>query len=552
MTAFDTIPAEIHTEIHTEKVRPASAPPPPVTDPAPTFRLRNVTHTYPRGVRALDSVSLNIPANRHTVIVGPSGSGKTTLLACLSGRITPSSGTVERNADTATIYQDLRLVPERTVLANVLDGALGRLGLLRSTFAFPAEERAAARDIIQRVGLTQRASLPVSALSGGEKQRVAIARALMQRPKVILADEPVCSLDNDNANAIMTLLRTVCAERGVTLVSVLHDEDLAARYADHRVCIHAGKIAGNIRRADAAHPQSISLPARAACAACESAPQTRCLATCAADAAPPIHPTRPAWMHPAAILVIGLIAIVAYAWSILSLGLHENSGRSAIRGTTAFLTALIPTSWAQIAAIPWTTLLASLVETLQMSLIGTTLGVAIAYPVSAMAAKNTGPRFLRTGVRQLLNAIRTVPAIIWALLFVAAVGFGQLAGVLALTLYSIGYLTKFFYEAFENAPNGPQSALKEIGASGMQRFFRAVAPASRPAILAASLFMLEYNVRSASVLGIVDAGGIGYYIKFYLDMRQFPAALACLILIFGVVVILDAASARLRTRLIAT
>lgn len=465
-------------------------------------------------------------------------------------------------------------MPERSVLGNVLDGALGRVGAWRSMFGMPAGERDAAMELLERVGLRERAMLPVENLSGGEKQRVAIARALMQRPAVILADEPVCSLDREHAESVMRLLRGVCAERSITLVSVLHDEGLAARYADRRFCLHAGRLAGSMRHSAAVQscatcgPEAVvasvdrvadrvalgqfPLPTRSACPTCEQASpdDPRCLGTQAAGATPPVQPTRPGWMHPMALLVIGLVAMMAYGWSVVSLGLHETSGRSAMKGLGSFLGALVPTSWEQLAAIPWMTLLGSLVETLQMSLIGTTVGVLLAYPLAAMAAKNTGPRFLSGGVRQVLNGVRTVPALIWALLFVAAVGFGQLAGVLALSLYSVGYLTKFFYESFENTARGPQAALREIGATGSQRFLRAVAPASRPAIMAACLFMLEYNVRSASVLGIVDAGGIGYYIKFYLDMRVFPAALACLVLVFGVVVVLDAISVRVRRRLI--
>jgi len=529
----------------------------PADDGRPAFRLRDVTHTYPRGVRALDGVSITIPAGQHTVIVGPSGSGKTTLLACLAGRLTPSVGMVERTGAIATIYQDLRLVPERSVLGNVLDGALGRCGLWRSAVGMSAEDRREAMALIERVGLRERARMPVGKLSGGEQQRVAIARALMQRPSVILADEPVCALDRDHAESVLELFRTVCAERGVTLVSVLHDESLAAKYADHRFCLHAGRAVGALHKPgcghDAGSSGAVALPARAACVACEShhGEGERCLGTQAAGATAPVEHQRPAWMHPFALLGVGLLAIFAYVWSVASLGLHETSGRSAVYGLGAFLSAIIPGSLAELAAIPWGRLLRALVETLQMSLIGTTVGVAIAYPLSALAARNTGPRVVRSVVRQTLNAIRTVPALIWALLFVAAVGFGTLAGVLALSLYSVGYLTKFFYESFENAPNGPQAALKEIGASGPQRFLRAVAPATRPAAIASAMFMLEYNVRSASVLGIVDAGGIGYDIKFYLDMRQFPAALACLVLIFGVVVLLDALSVRMRRRLLA-
>jgi len=535
---------------------PSSVPSaPPADTRAPAVRLVGVTHRYPSGVRALDSINLAIPTGRHTVIVGASGSGKTTLIGCLSGRITPTAGAIERSGSVATIYQDLRLVSQRSVLGNVLDGALGRTSLWRSVLGMPEAERREALRMIERVGLRDRAALKVGHLSGGERQRVAIARALMQRPGILLADEPVSSLDRINAESIMDLLRSVCAERGITLVSVLHDESLVTRYADHRICLHAGHVVGcAATAARLSAPRGTSVQPGEGCHAQDSRPDhagpTACAASNPRGATPPFEPIRPTWMKPGAILGIGLIAVVAYAWSVVSLGLHDTAGRSVVRGLGSFLTALVPTSFAQVAAIPWPTLLGSLVETLQMSLIGTTLGLAVAYPLSAIAARNTAPRLIGGPVRQMLNAIRTVPALIWALLFVAAVGFGQLAGVLALTLYSIGYLTKFFYESFENAPTGPQAALREIGASGPQRFLRAVGPASVPAAIAAGFFMLEYNVRSASVLGIVDAGGIGYHIKFYLDMRQFPAALACLILIFGVVVILDAVSSRVRRRLL--
>lgn len=547
----------------TAQPEPETAPRAPAREPAHpahAFRIRNLTHTYPRGVRALRDLWTDIPAGRHTVIVGPSGSGKSTLLACLAGRLTPTAGSVERAGTVATIYQDLRLVPERTVLGNVLDGCLGRVGAWRSTLAMPTDERREALALLDRVGLRERARMPLGSLSGGERQRVALARALMQRPQILLADEPVCSLDRANAERVMELLRAVCAERGVTLVSVLHDEQLAARFADHRLTLRAGRLSEPpppdrlIELKQHIPGETVPKPC-AACAGTQDADACRCdtpplIQEQPEDAAAAIHPARPLWMHPGALLGIGLLVLIAYAWSTFSLGLHQTNGRGVISGLTAFLAALIPTSWAQLTGIPWRSIWASLVETLQMSLIGTTVGVALAYPAAVLAARNTGPRFIRGPVRQLLNAVRTVPSLIWALLFVAAVGLGPLAGVLALSLYSVGYLSKFFYESFEHAPKGPQNALKELGASGPQRFLRAVGPATRPAALASALFMLEYNVRAASVLGIVDAGGIGYYIRFYLEIRNFPAALACLVLIFGVVVALDAVSVRLRRSLI--
>lgn len=521
--------------------------------PSVAFRLEEVCFTYPRGPRALLDLSVELPAGCHSVIVGPSGSGKTTLLGCLSGRLSPTSGSIERAGAIATIYQDLRLVPQRSVLANVLDGALGRTSAWRALVGMPAAERREALRLLDRVGLAAKAHRPVAALSGGERQRVAIARALLQRPAVLLADEPVCSLDRENAERVMELLTSLCRDEGVTLVSVLHDETLAARFASRRFRLERGRL-------DERRPSELPLhvaPAPAtACGACsEPSGGTACagLATaaesaCTAPAEAPQRPERAWWMHPAAILAIGLVVVVAYAWSVASLGMLDGGGRGILSGLWSFVAALVPTSFAQIAAIPWPALFASLVETLQMSLLGTTLGIALAYPAAVLAADNTGPRFLRPLLRQVLNGLRTVPSLIWALLLVSAVGLGPLAGVLALAIYSVGYLSKFFYEAFEHAPTGPQQALREIGAGPIVRFARAVGPATRPAVLASTIFMLEYNVRAASVLGVVDAGGIGYYIRFFLEIRNFPAALACLLLIFGVVVVLDALSVRLRKR----
>jgi phosphonate transport system permease protein len=194
-------------------------------------------------------------------------------------------------------------------------------------------------------------------------------------------------------------------------------------------------------------------------------------------------------------------------------------------------------------------LLVALVETLQMTLLGTTLAVLISWPMAALAARNTGPRWLRPAMRFLLNAIRSVPSILWALLFVAAVGLGVVAGILALVFYSIGYLTKFYYESFEAVDPGPPDALREIGASGLQRFFHAVWPAAKAAVLSSSLFMLEYNVRAASVLGIVGAGGIGYELKLQVDYRNFHVVGAIVLLLIVVVLILDAISSRVRASL---
>ena len=184
-----------------------------------------------------------------------------------------------------------------------------------------------------------------------------------------------------------------------------------------------------------------------------------------------------------------------------------------------------------------------------MAVLGTALAAVAALPLAALAARNVAPRLIGLPLRAALNVWRAIPSIVWALLFVAAVGLGTLAGVTALAAYSLGYLTKFFYEAFEGAETTAAAALREIGASGPQRFLHAVWPEARPALAAALLFMVEYNVRAASVLGIVGAGGIGHELKLAVDWSNWHVVGAILALLAVAVIAVDSLSAAIRRRI---
>ncbi len=501
--------------------------------PRTVIAVRDLSVVYGSTV-GLENISLSISASEHIAITGPSGSGKTTLLRAIAKKVAPNVGTVTCHRRTATIYQDLRLVPQCTALSNVLHGSVGRHCALRTALVFPKEERERATKLLKRVGLGAKLNQPVWSLSGGEQQRVAIARALMQEPEVILADEPVAALDDVNAHAILKLLREVADERGINVVAVLHSGRLADKYFDRIVRLNDGELESDeVTDSQWSHLQDSKQGQEGQAAASE------------------FRSTQPQ-AGESSLKWFGLIAALAavYAWSLSGLNISERQLEGMGSGLLTFLGELFPTSTQELSEIPWQTLLAALVETVQMAFVGTVLGVLFSFPLAALAARNTGPRVVRHGVRFLLNAIRTVPSLIWALLFVAAVGLGSVAGILALVAYSVGYLSKFFYEAFEGVDPGPPEALREIGASGLQRFFHAVWPAAMPAFLSSSMFMLEYNVRAASVLGVVDAGGIGFYIKQYIDFRFFPAVTASLLMILAVVLLLDALSSRLRTALI--
>ena len=496
------------------------------------IRLHEVSLRYPGGIQALNRVSLNVARGEHVAVLGPSGSGKSSLLRCLSGALCPECGAVEVCGRVAMIHQDLRLVKQRSALQNVLDGALGRTPLWRTLLLGPARhERMRAQALLERVGLGARLHHRVGRLSGGEQQRVAIARALMQAPPVLLADEPVAALDRANARQILELITALARERNLTVVSVLHDANLARDHADRLVGLEGGRLAEPKCETSL---QVLPLPAETTTDTPEAA--TECM--------------RPAWFAPLSFAGLALAAVLLYGWSITSLNIQPRDLQDAGPGMAAFLQGLLPNSWQEVANLPWASLLASLLETLQMSLVGTTIGVLLSIPLAAMAAENIGPLWMRVPMRFLLNIVRTVPSLIWALLFVAAVGIGPLAGICALACYSIGYLTKFFYEGFESVDPGPPSALKELGARGCQRFCNAVWPAARPAFLSSSLFMLEYNVRAASVLGVVGAGGIGFYVMSFADYRNFTGVLACLVLLLAVVQLMDSLSKRLRAWLV--
>jgi phosphonate transport system ATP-binding protein len=211
-----------------------------------------------RPVLALES--LHIASGERVAIIGPSGAGKSTLLRCIKGFVQPRCGKVEvlgvnlanasqharraTNQGMALIYQQFRLVPRLTVLQNTLCGRLGHTNRWRSLLGrFTAEDLRIAWAAIVEVGLTEKVHQRADTLSGGEQQRVAVARALAQEPELILADEPVSSLDPAWAADVLELLTTVQSHHQATLVMTLHQPELARRFAERIIGLRAGRIA---------------------------------------------------------------------------------------------------------------------------------------------------------------------------------------------------------------------------------------------------------------------------------------------------------------------
>tara|TARA_B100002052_G_scaffold47944_2_gene40947 strand:- start:961 stop:1830 length:870 start_codon:yes stop_codon:yes gene_type:complete len=186
-------------------------------------------------------------------------------------------------------------------------------------------------------------------------------------------------------------------------------------------------------------------------------------------------------------------------------------------------------------------------ETLKIAFVSTGFGFIISLPLATLASRNLYRDSIAIPFRFLLAAMRTLPSIIWAIFFVILVGLGPVSGVLAMTFYTIGYLGKLQYETIEGLSNDPLDAAKAMGLNNSEIIQRVVIPETANNLISQLFFMFEYNVRHGSVIGIVGAGGIGYYISTYLKFLQYDKVIALLLILFVVVVIIDLISIKARS-----
>lgn len=192
---------------------------------------------------------------------------------------------------------------------------------------------------------------------------------------------------------------------------------------------------------------------------------------------------------------------------------------------------------------------AALVETVEIAILATFSAILLSLVIGLGAAQTIAPKWLVVSMRMLLNVIRTIPSLIWAVIAVAAMGANALAGVAALTLYSTGYLGKFFSEAFESVDMKVARSLRGIGADPLQAFQYGIWPHAKPLIWSHCIWMLEYNIRSASIIGYVGAGGLGLQLHAYQEFHQWDRFATVLICILCVVTLLDFLSERVRRRI---
>ncbi len=221
------------------------------------IEVKNISKSF-GDIKVLTNLTCNISVTGMTVMVGPSGAGKSTLMRCINKLETIDKGSIKvfgievpkkRNdlikfrKDIAMIFQQFNLINQMTVLENVLIGRLNGKGFFPSLFKkFTKVEIKMAEMYLDKVGLYDKRFNKASELSGGQQQRVAIARALIQKPKIILADEPIASLDPKTSTQIMDLLSSIVNEEGIGVLITLHQIDYAKKYADHIIGLNHGKI----------------------------------------------------------------------------------------------------------------------------------------------------------------------------------------------------------------------------------------------------------------------------------------------------------------------
>lgn len=220
------------------------------------IQLYDVSVRYDAAI-ALHPLTIRFEPGSFTVLLGPSGAGKSTLLRCMNHLVTPTSGSIEvagvgplnsssriraHRRRTGMIFQQHQLIGRHTALRNALLGSVASTTVLQAIWPTNRAETYRALAALDRVGLLAKAMVRADRLSGGEQQRVGIARALTQQPDIVLADEPVASLDPETAVSVLSLLRDICRQDGITAIVSLHQVELARRFADRIVGLSAGRV----------------------------------------------------------------------------------------------------------------------------------------------------------------------------------------------------------------------------------------------------------------------------------------------------------------------
>lgn len=257
------------------------------------------------------------------------------------------------------------------------------------------------------------------------------------------------------------------------------------------------------------------------------------------------HRLERAFSVPRARFLLGIpVALILLGWSFVGAEFNFTKLGEGTVNMGEFLSRLFPPDFSKFG-----TIVALLIETLQMAIVGTVLGAVLSLLVAFAAASNIAPRWLYYPARWTMNVIRSVPDLVFALMFVSAVGLGPFAGILAMTLGSLGSIGKIFAEAMESVDRGPIVAMQAVGGSKRQVIQYGIVPQAAPLLVSYTLLLFEGNVRGATILGLVGAGGIGLELTTAMRMYDYGHLSAIIICIIVLVTLIDQGSALIRRRI---
>jgi phosphonate transport system permease protein len=259
----------------------------------------------------------------------------------------------------------------------------------------------------------------------------------------------------------------------------------------------------------------------------------------------PVPPVDQKWHERLNVLNVSLLLFIVAVFS--SVGVLRGSGRDLdyAANIRRFLANFFPPDFSVTGQT-----LTGLWETFQIAVMATAFAIVVSIPIAIAGAQTLSPRWLVFISRLIMNGVRTIPSLIWALLAVAIVGANPLAGVIGLTFYSVGYLGKFFSDAFESVHIDVARALRAAGARTIQAFQYGMWPHAKPLVWSYSLWMLEYNIRAASIVGIVGAGGVGLQLHTYQEYYQWDKFATVLLFMFLLVSVLDLLGERVRNQIV--
>ena len=490
--------------------------------------IQKLSHSYDGKKKVLNNISLQVAPGELVAIVGPSGAGKTTLVKAVSKLAT---------VKTAMVFQNYNLIGQSSVLDNVLHGRLGVTPAYKSLLGLYAkQDKAMAMDLLASMGLEGFAYKRAAVLSGGQMQRVAIARALAVEPSILLADEPIASLDPVNAAMVMEAIQAAVKSRGISAIVNLHQVGFAKRFATRIIALKDGEIVFDGAPADFTDDMADFVYENFVH---ENFVHENTGAP-VVQKAPAVPLVRPHKISRGAVVATILLGIIL-AFYQLRLNPLEIFG--ALPGFFGFMgDNFFPANFVGIGrnfTEVWRTVLFALVATYISSVLGLFFALWMSSQVNPVAP-------LRFVVRFVISFVRNVPLLVWGTVLVFVFRIGALLGVVALVIGGVGFLARSYADSIDQIAGHKLDGLRANGASFVQVIGHGLVPEFLPAWLNWTLFTLEINIRASAILGLVGAGGLGLLIQTNLDLRAFRRAMALIIILVVMVVAVEIAVNLLR------